>query len=93
MKAKPKHPPKNAKARRSNPADQLITSLKNENQRLLQRISLLETLCTTAQSRIKTLEAELDPDASEKLTGDELEAILHAVLESSGPLRRKRRQV
>ena len=69
----------------------LLEALKSENERLRQRIALLETLCVTAQNRIKALETELDPNAPEKLTGDELEAILHAVLETNRPVRRKRR--
>jgi hypothetical protein len=73
------------------PEPSVVIALREENERLLQRISLLETLCITAQNRIKALETELDPNAPEKLTGDELEAILQAVLETSGPVRRKRR--
>lgn len=71
----------------------LVTALKKENQRLLQRIAILEILCTTAQSRIKILEKELDPHAPEKLINEELETVLHAFVETNRPLRHKRRHV
>lgn len=83
--------PRSSKRRSRLTTSALVEALRSDNKRLLQRVALLETLCATAQNRMKPLETELDPATPEKLTSDELEAILHAVLETNRPHRRKRR--